>query len=218
MEENWDHLIVLDACRFDYFSEINNINGRLEKKESRGSSTTGWIRRNFTDEYPDTVYVSGNAHISKTFLKEFLGFNPFYKIIEVWDKGWDEELNAVPPAEINKHALIARDLYPDKKLIIHYQQPHFPSIGERNIPAEWAEPYYRQGYEKKWELEEIKEEYRESLRKVLKKVKKLLKNLEGKIVVTSDHGQCFGEFGIYEHPYRIYIPPLIEIPWLVIRK
>lgn len=215
MEEDWDNLIMLDACRFDFFQEVNDIKGELEKKKSMGSSTTNWIRRNFKEKYPDTVYVSGNPHIGKEFLEKFIGFNPFYKIFEVWDKGWNEELETVPPKEINKNASIAKDFYPDKRLIIHYQQPHFPSLGEKNI-GDWSKPYYKEDRETKWTIDEVKNEYRESLKQALGKVKNLLKHIDGKTIITSDHGEAFGELGIYGHPWRTYIPALTDIPWLVV--
>ena len=45
MEEDWDFLIVLDACRFDYFSEFYGdfFDGKLEKKISAGCSTVEWL-------------------------------------------------------------------------------------------------------------------------------------------------------------------------------
>jgi len=52
----------------------------------------------------------------------------------------------------------------------------------------------------------------------LKYVEKLIKKLHGKIIITSDHGNCFGELGVYEHPYGVHIPPLIDVPLFVIDK
>jgi hypothetical protein len=42
----------------------------------------------------------------------------------------------------------------------------------------------------------------------------LLDELEGDIVVTADHGEAFGEEGVWEHHIETYIPPLMEVPWL----
>ncbi|MHA1832385.1 MAG: hypothetical protein ACTSV7_00200 [Candidatus Baldrarchaeia archaeon] len=41
MEEDRDFLIILDACRFDYFSEVYGdfFDGKLEKIISAGCST-----------------------------------------------------------------------------------------------------------------------------------------------------------------------------------
>lgn len=63
--------------------------------------------------------------------------------------------------------------------------------------------------EKLWrELTEIewKEAYKKNLVSVLKEVQRLVDDLEGKIIVTSDHGEALGEDGIYLHPIGVNIP------------
>ena len=59
MEEDWDFLIVLDACRYDYFSEMYEgfFTGRLEKRISPGCSTVEWLKRSSPDYYPEVVYI-----------------------------------------------------------------------------------------------------------------------------------------------------------------
>ena len=44
------------------------------------------------------------------------------------------------------------------------------------------------------------------------KHKNLLKNTY--IIFTSDHGEAFGEQGIWEHPMETHITVLTEVPWL----
>ena len=39
MNDNWNYAIVLDACRYDIFKEVNKIKGTLQKKYSNGSAT-----------------------------------------------------------------------------------------------------------------------------------------------------------------------------------
>jgi len=95
MGEDWDNLIILDACRYDMFEkEIRNweIDGRLEYRISRGTCTVEFLFENFSNGYfRDIVYVTANPFVS-IYLKE-----NFYKIIPVWDFGWNEKLNTVPP-------------------------------------------------------------------------------------------------------------------------
>ena len=44
MDEDWDNLIILDACRYDLFEEVNTIDGTLESRISLGSaSITSYI-------------------------------------------------------------------------------------------------------------------------------------------------------------------------------
>ncbi|MEF8826793.1 MAG: hypothetical protein V5A27_10735, partial [Halapricum sp.] len=56
--------------------------------------------------------------------------------------------------------------------------------------------------------------YEENLRIALESVAELTEELDGKVVVTADHGEAFGEQGIWEHHIETHIPPLVEVPWL----
>lgn len=63
--------------------------------------------------------------------------------------------------------------------------------------------------------------YRENLEAVLPAVERLLSELDGRTVVTADHGQLFGErlFSIpirkYGHPPGLYPEELVKVPWHV---
>ena len=61
MKESWDYLIVLDACRHDYFKlEYEKFfQGELENRISLGSATPEWCRKQFKGYFPDVIYVSG---------------------------------------------------------------------------------------------------------------------------------------------------------------
>jgi hypothetical protein len=56
--------------------------------------------------------------------------------------------------------------------------------------------------------------YEENLRLALEEAARLVDHLDGSVVITSDHGEAFGEQGVWEHHIETYIPPLIEVPWL----
>jgi len=135
MEENWDFLIILDACRYDYFSEIysNFLNGKLEKGCSVGYDTPHWLKRSFQGYYPEIIYISGNPLINSLNMKigGFKAKDHFYKVIDVWKFGWNSRLDTVPPWEINKAAIKWFFKYPWKRFIIHYVQPHAPYISPK---------------------------------------------------------------------------------------
>lgn len=256
MDENWDYLIILDACRYDSFKEVNWIKGNLKKKISLGSHTEEWARENFQGDYSDTVYVSGNPQISKVKCKKHFGKVPFFKIEEVWDYGWDEEEEYLPPRVVSSSALEISEKYPEKRFIIHYLQPHWPFPPESELSKSkldsirleldkdnliwkltgkfsrinqdlalalksrkrrggniWA--YLRNG---DVSVDKAKAAYKENLKKVLEEVEELTEKLEGKKIVTSDHGNLFGERWIYGHPLGFRIPELIEIPWLEVEE
>lgn len=256
MEEDWDNLIILDACRFDTFEKINRIKGRLSKKISLGSHTREWIHKNFRGDYPDTVFISGNPQISKVKLKKWFGKNPFFHIEEVWDYGWDEEDQFLHPDRITEAAIEKREKYPDKRFIVHYMQPHWPfpspsGLSKKDLSSmeldtteegvlwelmrilshryEGAElamkkrakktgniwDYMREG---KVDIAQGKKAYEDNLKLVLEETKKLVEELEGKKVITSDHGNLFGEHFMYGHPYGLRFKELTEVPWLEVGK
>ncbi|HEY49738.1 MAG TPA: hypothetical protein G4O13_06810 [Dehalococcoidia bacterium] len=140
MEEDWDYLIVLDACRYDYFERVVDefFVGQLEKRVSQGASTPDWLRSNFPDYYHDVVYVSANTFVnSKVEAGEFDAKRHFPKIVDVCLFGWDDVLGTVPPRRVVDAALDAMAQFPRHRLIIHFVQPHEPYL---------AEGYFVKGY------------------------------------------------------------------------
>ena len=49
MKENWDYLIVLDACRYDLFLKV--VDEKANFVISGGTSTGEWMKWNFGDKY-----------------------------------------------------------------------------------------------------------------------------------------------------------------------
>jgi hypothetical protein len=47
MEQDWDVLIILDACRYDIFSETVDIDGELTAINSRGSHSEEFCTAHF---------------------------------------------------------------------------------------------------------------------------------------------------------------------------
>lgn len=139
--KDWDYLIVLDACRYDYFEKIydNYFEGKLQKATSPGSNTFSWVVETFLDpNFSDTIYISGNPHINSLTPSEppnFMDSPPvekfnakenFLKIIDVWHWREDFEDRISHPQKINEALLEKNKLFPKKRIIAHYIQPHPP--------------------------------------------------------------------------------------------
>jgi len=215
MKEDWDNLIILDACRYDMFVKVNWIEGKLEKKISRGSHTWMFLKENFKGRtYLDTVYVSSNP-----FILDFQ--DSFHKVIYVAPEEELERYGTVLPETVFAEALKAQKDYPHKRLIIHFLQPHDPFIGETRFNKE-DNPFYMLA-KGKIGKEHLMKAYEDNLKAVLIYVEKLLKELSGKTIITSDHGESFGA-KVKFFPVRIYghsgprIKELIEVPWLTVEK
>lgn len=230
-DEDWDVLVVLDACRYDTYDRVVEFDGDLDSRTSQGSNTTEWLKANFEGSYDDIVYVSANPRVSHTEVDGFRGADHFHRIIDVWETDWDAEVNTVRPQRVTEAAIEAHRRYPDKRLIVHYIQPHAPWIGDtivsdRETSIEEVSPDKWINAGKTWgtmlnegkDTKTIKTAYEDNLRLVLESVGELLKAVSGRVVVTSDHGECFGEKFIIEHPPGIYIRELVEVPWHVVKE
>ena len=237
---------MLDACRYDDFNKINSIPGRLSRYYSNGSSTLEWLQKNFNRKCDDVVYFSANPKASKIVLKKHLGFNPFFRIIPIWKYCWDRQFQTVLPESVNEIVLENINNFQGKRKIIHYLQPHYPflsliprikTMGSFHLLSEINEEYngFAQKIKKEvfigdtgiiWEklrkkeidVNTVRNAYRKNIEIVLKAVEKLLPYLDGKVVITSDHGNLFGEYFLYAHPYGVYVRPLVEVPWLEVEK
>lgn len=130
----WNNLIILDACRWDYFAEIyrNYLTGKLEKATSPSNNTAEWLKEVFGDwNFEKTVYVSANPFINSKGIEIVNGFNGschFDEIVDVWDWGWDSEAKTVPPDQVSKAARLAKAKFPSKRLVAHFIQPHEPYL------------------------------------------------------------------------------------------
>ncbi|KXA90699.1 hypothetical protein AKJ57_03960 [candidate division MSBL1 archaeon SCGC-AAA259A05] len=144
MEEEWDILVIVDACRYDYFEKVyrDYLEGTLRKVTSPATRTSDWLRSVFGNEkFEDVVYISGNPYINSQGIELADGFNAknnFYKVIDVWDYGWNDDLKTVPPEKISKATRMARAKYPNKRLISHFMQPHHPYLSIGPVQKEMA--------------------------------------------------------------------------------
>ena len=143
IDEQWDYLIILDACRYDYFEQVwrDYLQGSLEKRISIGSSTPEWRSKSFTGYYGDVIYISSNPYINSLLpVKGFSAKDHFCRIYDVWHDGWDKEKQTVLPETVTYRAIDIIKNQPDKRAVIHYMQPHEPYLGEAVKDLSWHNP------------------------------------------------------------------------------
>jgi len=221
--EDWDTLVVLDACRFDMFEEHCPLPGRLESRVSRGSSTYEFFLGNVDGRtLLDTVYVTANPRF---FRRRADLDTEFHAVVNVWSDGWDEDERTVLPETMTEYAVEAAREYPNKRLVVHYMQPHYPFVSS-NIDTDEMTDERKPSV---WDLvmtgqldaERVKRDFVENLRLCVPHVERLLEELDGRTVVTADHGNMLGErtfpipFREWGHPVGIYTEELVRVPWLV---
>lgn len=136
-ETNWDYLIVLDACRYDYFEEICNFEGDMYRVQSPAFSgnkkdiapTSSWYINIFEEMYNGVYHVSSHPRVnSRTPVEGFKGWEHFGKVFDLWDEEWNERYGTVLPEDVTDRAIEFIDQNPDKKFVIHYMQPHTPYL------------------------------------------------------------------------------------------
>lgn len=223
-EEEWDNLIILDACRYDVYQEIK---ADVDSRTSLGSKTSEFVKKTFSEgELSNIVYITGNPHFNRETFLELTGREveeTFHDVFHTYQTDWDNEENTVLPEKIVRDMETARKLFPDKKIIGHFMQPHYPFIGS-NLTKEGIRPDLdseKEGFNI-WERaemgdydsEELREAYKNNLEIALDEVENLVEKLKGKTIITSDHGNLIGEEGIYGHP-QLYSNPesLYKVPW-----
>lgn len=221
MQEDWDNLIILDACRFDYFKKENPFDTTADMVLSPGSSTKTFLRKTITETYPGVVYVTANSQTDKLNLQD-----SFHDHIRVWKENWDSDLKTVPPDVMADRTIEVAKSYPNKKIISHFIQPHEPHIGPigKNLnhrgamdaDADSSKPIWDFVRDGELSKKELRQSYRENVQIVMPHICRLVDQLHGKTVITADHGECLGGWGIYGHPHNHFIEPLVFVPWLVI--
>lgn len=241
-ERDWDLLLVLDACRVDALRSVTSEYDFLDEVESIwsvGSASHEWICKTFTNEHrkaiSETALVTSNPFFPQTFNDrtfppkaysipvmwpewDVVEKSSFAKFLHVHRHDYDEHFPEAPPDVMTDYAInVARNGAFDR-MVVHYLQPHTPYIAdayaENRPPTEIeADPWtaMEQGVAT---VNEVKELYLENLRFVLDSIEQLVRNVDApKVVITADHGELFGELGLYGHPEGFVHPTLKKVPW-----
>ena len=232
-ERDWDNCLILDACRYDMFESSPSFETEHTSRiDSLASGSTEFIARHFAGRnLYDTVYVTSNPHINK------FESPIFHDVYDIYQTGWDDDLQTVPPEAMIDAARDAARKYPDKRLLIHFMQPHYPFIGDigqqlnqKGLTNELVDGSAkgREQYAIWTQLDfgfasvsnsDVWEAYRENLEVVADDALPLMNELEGKSVITADHGNLLGErlrpFPVraYGHPNFVRSPVLTTVPW-----
>lgn len=226
---DWDVVVILDACRADSLqtvaSEYAWLPDSVPTLWSVGGTSTEWMGNTFTDAYAeeiaDTAYVTANPYSH-----DHIDESQFAFVDEVWKDGWDHDIGTVPAETVTERAVSAARTRDPTRLIVHYMQPHFPSVpdpiggaisldefgDDENVVSFWDR--IRSG---RIGIKRARASHLANLRYVLDSVDDLRQNVDArKAIVSADHGECFGEWGYYGHPRNKPIPSVRRVPWVEI--
>ncbi|WP_152042435.1 hypothetical protein [Salinigranum salinum] len=225
-DREWDLLILLDCATVDMMEEVRDeyeFVGTVGEHISPGTCSDEWMNHTFTGRYRNemarTLHVTANTSSERR-----LDADRFLHLEEVWRDGWDADLGTIPARTVTDRAISLTREYDADRTIVHYMQPHLPFV-EADIDGNVVTPVgvEGEGYtlgelhdECGYRRDELWEASVENLRYVLDDVAVLLDNVDADtVVVSSDHGQAFGEDGVWSHPCYTYVDVLKTVPWCV---
>jgi len=205
-QTDWDVLIIFDACRADTFLDVTYTDARIVRSPAVSMVDREIEKRGFSIE-----------------------------LVNIWEKHWSRftrlAVPSVHPFSVNGVVLayLELGLLKRRKVVIHYLQPHSPFIG--SIPlalGRWGKE--KSAFEKAccqllrpdvavrrgaitWE--HVRKAYAANLALVWRAAQMICGQFEGKVIITSDHGEMLGEDGgKFGHCAHWRYPQLYEVPWL----
>lgn len=213
-QADWDWIVICDGGRADVFEGLAEDyfpDAEHYRRVWNGdvAFTANWFDRTFDGEYDAALFHGGQPIYS--FRENPPGYDEreHFRFVADWE---EYEWGAVAPqtcAPESVTEVVRSHLDHVDRGVIRYVQPHNPY---RSLPpitglrdaeqfsATQLRRAYRDNYQ--WVLDEIAEE--------------LLPALDGRVVITADHGQCFGDCGQYLHATgHDAHDHLAEVPWLV---
>lgn len=234
--EDWELLIILDACRVDTLESVADEYDFIDNVRSLtsvGSTSSEWLAKTMVhdhlDQIGETAYITGNPFTDEVLRRgnfpdsdlETVTFpnwatvesEKFGELDEVWQYAHDEEYKTVLPRDITERVIDHSRNEGHERIIAHYMQPHAPflesdsRIKGRNLKSLRTDDSISN--------EVIRDFYRETLREVLDEVAVLIENVDAdQVVITADHGEALGEWGAYGHPVGFPHPVVKQVPWV----
>lgn len=225
--EDWDLLLILDACRADAYESV--VGSSVDTRISPGTNSWSYYESAFDGrDLNNTVLVTANPHAND------ISANTFHAIKNVWSSDWDGTRETVLPETMANLVIDAAEMYPNKRIVGHWMQPHTPHLGEKAETLTrkhlGCDPTDSHEYGWIWNAlrygelarDEAWEAYIQTLERAYASVQRVAENTNGKVVVSADHGELFGErerpvpVRGYGHPPNVRATDLEMVPWHVI--
>ncbi len=224
-------LIVLDGARYDVFRRVypRYLRGRLRKALVPPPHTYGWLPKAFSLPEFNNVrvfYASLGIATHDIRIKDFI---PRSRDVEVYavKPSRLKEIGTVLPSEVND---VVKGVGLRGRDIVWYVQPHFPWVCDTELSLmlmrevlihDYVPPDTVRRSLKKQGIgrEHVLRAYYCNMEVALRGVRELLDHVYtrglkyDRIVITSDHGELLGEYGLYLHQ-EYDLPQLTLVPWL----
>ena len=218
--------------------------GQFGSKTSLGGATLEWLSKTFTSrtisEVSETAYLSGNGWTELIFERgarpedhlnvpwaltdwDTVDISEFAYFDNVWRRA--EGTNPIsdfprPDSDFMTDAAIQLGRQEDfERTVVHFMQPHSPYVenalaaGRDELQQYESEPfdYLRSGGDREtaWNA------YLTELETALRSIETLLNNFDAQnVIISADHGEAFGEWGVYGHMSGSIHPKVRKVPWI----
>lgn len=210
----WDVCCVLDGCRVDTLSKFRE---GVDSYWSVGSASGEWTENTFDSvDTSDVALITGNPFSDMLTPDYFAYFHQ--EPVRVCDG-----VETISPERLTD---IACKVWRDReelgveKIVVHYMQPHAPF---RSRPSWFSDSGSKFGSYAWWMVRdgevsrrEFMDAYEDNLQWVLSEgVERLSERIEADVMVTADHGNACGEWGVYAHPAGVAVPAVRKVPKLM---
>jgi len=233
---DWDICIVLDSARADDFAELAPESWTVKSKRSVGSVTTEWLTNTFNRKHQshikNTTLVSASPHTQTVFDDRHwltdqsaspisypnnpaVDKHDFAAVYELWQSHAGND-GVVPPETMRDATAAAYEKH-DGRVVAHWMQPHEPFIAsEAKLTGGTAlDKNVWSGLSNgSLDLETVRQSYRANLKYAIDCVAEMLELVDATVMVTADHGNAFGKYGIYGHPFMWPERAVRSVPWV----
>jgi hypothetical protein len=121
------------------------------------------------------------------------------------------------PRALTDHTIVAARSGKFDRVITHYMQPHSPYFASSDkydeLMGHEKAPFQAVATGDEVTKQQVWEAYLDNLRYVLDNIEELLQNVDGKVVISADHGELFGEHMHFHMPGNPH-PKLKKVPWV----
>jgi len=132
--------------------------------------------------------------------------------------GPDNLTQKTPPRYVTDRGIKLAREENHERLLLHYLQPHSPwvasALEENRELREYEDDWW--GYlDRTGDTRTVWEAYLNDLRYVLDDIELLLNNINAeKVIISADHGEAFGRYGVLGHKIGSLNPKIRKVPWV----
>ena len=133
---------------------------------------------------------------------------------------WSDKGTIMPEPLLRDYSS-AEKLYPEKRKVVHFMQPHVPFLNydhpeylrRMNQSQRFkASRIWKAAEKGKVKKEKLIEMYRANVNFAFENIREEFKDSGKKVVITSDHGNLLGEQGYFGHWYDAPVKELRKVP------